>query len=249
MFHQVRSMHVIMQTKFVVDCFSRTLQLCDKKELQLTNNFHVKLTANDYTVTERLFFLAQISNNPNNLAKLTRTALFTFFLSSIFVLNHFRENAVFLLGRARLMSQQQLLGDGTKIISLSKGQFVDISTVLQHLRKQIGRCPAAILVEMSGLLIAKCGHRSLNSNGYTLLATLAAANYAATNQMANLVGELKGFKTQFLEGKDVNIFMSSVSEDYLLVMLLVKDITFEMATAEAVMAGKELSRIIYAPTQ
>ncbi|MFN8389535.1 MAG: roadblock/LC7 domain-containing protein [Bdellovibrionota bacterium] len=137
----------------------------------------------------------------------------------------------------------ELLSDGTKRICLSRNQFEKIGEALRAFYQK-SKCGAILLADSSGMLIAHSG--TLDASAKALLATLAAGNYAATNEMARLVGEEAGFKVHFLEGAKNSVYVTGVDDNYFLVVVFGQTTTFGMVrlmtakVAEQVLAGLNL---------
>lgn len=134
---------------------------------------------------------------------------------------------------------ESLLPDGTKRIELSKSQFADINKSLQLFYKRT-KCPAIIVADASGTLIAKQG--SMNPNNFALLSTLAAADYAATVEMSKIIGEQDGFKVHFHEGALHNLYLTTVKDSCYLIVVFSKETTFGMVRVLASKTIEELQR-------
>ena len=126
----------------------------------------------------------------------------------------------------------QLFPDGTRRVSLSPQQYEEIGGVLKGFVRET-KCAGIMLIDDSGLLIAYAG--GLARNRMVLLATLAAANYAATTEMARLVDETKGFKVHFHEGTENHVYVSGFGEEFCLVVVFDRNTTFGMVR---LLAGK-----------
>ncbi len=129
----------------------------------------------------------------------------------------------------------------TNQIMLSTEMFNEISVVLKDLEVSI-RAELAIFCETSGIPITSAGNqRSINIPS---LSTLAAANFAATAEMARLLGEKDGFRFLFLEGERYNIYLCNVGYDYLLTIAISKSIALGMLRIYANRAVKQLTEIL-----
>lgn len=131
--------------------------------------------------------------------------------------------------------------DGTKMVSLSSDQFADITRVLQRFR-QTSKCSDVILCDTSGLAVAHCG--PMNGSSKALLSSLAAGNLAATSEMAKLVGEKEGFKVQFHEGKQENIYVTSINDEFFLAVIFPSKSTFGMIRVLTARSVEELIEIL-----
>ena len=73
---------------------------------------------------------------------------------------------------------------------------------------------AILLIYRSGQLISHCGDRSPEDS--VALAALTAANFGATEAIANMLGE-RDFSLLFHKGKQENVHFSALGDDFLLV--------------------------------
>jgi len=73
-----------------------------------------------------------------------------------------------------------------------------------------------VIVDMSGNLIIDRG--SLEMNDILSLAVLSAANFAATSEIARLIGE-EDFTLLFHKGDNRNIHFSRVGQHYIMIIL------------------------------
>ncbi|MFZ2446733.1 MAG: roadblock/LC7 domain-containing protein [Syntrophobacteraceae bacterium] len=73
-----------------------------------------------------------------------------------------------------------------------------------------------VVADFSGNLILKCG--TLEMENIFCLAALSAANFAATAEIAKLIGE-EDFTLMFHKGGKRNIHFSRLGEDYLIITL------------------------------
>ncbi|MCB0323982.1 MAG: roadblock/LC7 domain-containing protein [Bdellovibrionales bacterium] len=124
-----------------------------------------------------------------------------------------------------LTPMTELLPDGTKPISLSREQFSAIEQSLKNFYRKT-KCGVVMLSDESGLAVAQSGR--LDAAKMALLSTLAAGNYAATAQMANLVSEATGFDKQYHEGRENSIYITGVLQTFFLVIVFGKESTFAM---------------------
>jgi predicted regulator of Ras-like GTPase activity (Roadblock/LC7/MglB family) len=76
---------------------------------------------------------------------------------------------------------------------------------------------------MSGQLISQRGNTE-NMNT-TVLSALAASDFAATAEMAKLVGEEAKFKLLFHEGEKRNVYLSNVGDYFFLVVVFDVNVT------------------------
>ena len=109
---------------------------------------------------------------------------------------------------------------------LSKPQFEQVSGTLSALAAKL-RVAAVLLVNSSGRVIAQ-NARSDWKGDITLLSTLAASSYAAANEMARILGEDDNFKMVLHEGRDHNIYVSSVTDHFFLIVVFEKGVALGM---------------------
>ncbi len=76
---------------------------------------------------------------------------------------------------------------------------------------------------MSGQLISQRGN--VEEMNTTVLSALAASDFAATSEMAKLVGEEAKFKLLFHEGEKRNVYLSNVGDDFFLVVVFDVSVT------------------------
>jgi predicted regulator of Ras-like GTPase activity (Roadblock/LC7/MglB family) len=75
---------------------------------------------------------------------------------------------------------------------------------------------AILLIDRSGQLISHCGDKPPEES--VALAALTAANFGATEAIAQMLGE-KDFTLLFHKGKEENVHFTAFGEDFLLVTL------------------------------
>lgn len=129
----------------------------------------------------------------------------------------------------------------TNQIMLSTEIFNEISAVLKDLEVSI-RAELAIFCETSGIPITSAGNQ--RAIDLSSLSTLAAANFAATAEMARMLGEKDGFRFLFLEGERYNIYLCNVGYEYLLTIAISKSIALGMLRIYANRAVKQLHEIL-----
>jgi len=110
-------------------------------------------------------------------------------------------------------------------IVLSKRQFNEVSAQLAKLAAKL-HVSALFMVNSSGQIIArKVRDRRITS---ATLATLAASTYSAGTEMARILGERNNFKMVLHEGVDKNVFVSSITKDYFLIVVFKKGVATGM---------------------
>jgi len=120
------------------------------------------------------------------------------------------------------MVQTRKLKDGSRQIILNGKQYEGITKVLSELANKT-KASAILFADMSGQLISQRGNTD-NMNT-TVLSALAASDFAATAEMAKLVGEEAKFKLPFHEGEKRNVYLSNVGDYFFLVVVFDVSVT------------------------
>lgn len=124
---------------------------------------------------------------------------------------------------------------------LSTETYNEITRVLKELERST-RADLALFCESNGVAITHAGNSEhLNLSGF---ASLNAANYAATREMATMLGEKNAFKFLFLEGEHNNIYICNVGFDFLLSITFAKSVALGMVRIYANKAVKQLQEIL-----
>ena len=109
---------------------------------------------------------------------------------------------------------------------LSREQFVKIADTMSALASKL-RVEAMLLVNTSGRIIAS-NIRTGWRGDTTLLSTLAASSFSAANEMGRILGEREQFKMVLHEGEKRNIFVSTVTSNYFLIVVFEKGVALGM---------------------
>jgi predicted regulator of Ras-like GTPase activity (Roadblock/LC7/MglB family) len=120
------------------------------------------------------------------------------------------------------MVKTKKLKDGSRQVILNGKQYDIITKVLSELATKT-KASAILFADMSGQLISQRGNTE-NMNT-TVLSALAASDFAATSEMAKLVGEEAKFKLLFHEGDKRNVYLSNVGDDFFLVVVFDVSVT------------------------
>ena len=120
------------------------------------------------------------------------------------------------------MVQTRKLKDGSRQVILNSTQFDGISKILSELASKT-KASAILFADMSGQLISQRGNT--DEMNTTVLSALAASDFAATAEMAKLVGEDAKFKLLFHEGEKRNVYLSNVGDDFFLVVVFDVSVT------------------------
>ena len=124
---------------------------------------------------------------------------------------------------------------------LSTEAFNEISSVLRDLESST-RAELAVFCDANGVPITHAGKPK--AIDLSSLSALNAGNYAATQEMARLIGEKQGFKFLFLEGEEKNIYLCNVGFDFLLSIVFSKSVALGMIRIYANKAVKQLTGIL-----
>ncbi|NOX88932.1 MAG: roadblock/LC7 domain-containing protein [Calditrichaeota bacterium] len=120
------------------------------------------------------------------------------------------------------MVQKRKLKDGSRQVILNGNQYEAITKVLSELATKT-KASAILFADMSGQLISQRGNtEDMNT---TVLSALAASDFAATSEMAKLVGEEAKFKLLFHEGEKRNVYLSNVGDNFFLVVVFDVSVT------------------------
>jgi predicted regulator of Ras-like GTPase activity (Roadblock/LC7/MglB family) len=120
------------------------------------------------------------------------------------------------------MVQTRKLKDGSRQVILNGNQYDGITKILSELATKT-KASAILFADMSGQLISQRGNTE-NMNT-TVLSALAASDFAATSEMAKLVGEEAKFKLLFHEGEKRNVYLSNVGDNFFLVVVFDVSVT------------------------
>lgn len=124
-------------------------------------------------------------------------------------------------------------------VSLFQDDFRKINTTLEKLKRWT-QANALLLIDRAGQLITSIGNTS--ELDITSFATLSAADFAATKQLASLIGE-EEFSDLFHEGVRENIYVSMVDSKVILVVLFDKRSTLGLVRVRTTQTSREISEI------
>jgi predicted regulator of Ras-like GTPase activity (Roadblock/LC7/MglB family) len=120
------------------------------------------------------------------------------------------------------MVQVKKLKDGSRQVILTAEQFDEITKVLTELAAKT-KASTILLADISGQLITQRGNtEDINT---AILSALAASDFAATSEMAKLVGEDAKFKLLFHEGEKRNVYLSNIGDNFFLVVVFDVSVT------------------------
>ena len=127
--------------------------------------------------------------------------------------------------------------------SIKVEYFKTIHQILYKLQKD-ARAKSVLLVDRSGQLITSVGRTEYLD--ITSFASLSAADFAATKELATLIGE-KEFSDFYRKGKQENIYFSLVDSRVILVVLFDKRSILGLVRVRVIQAVKEISRFFKKP--
>lgn len=137
------------------------------------------------------------------------------------------------------MVQVKRLKDGSRQIILTAKQFDEITKVLSELAAKT-KASTILLADISGQLITQRGNTDeINT---AILSALAASDFAATSEMAKLVGEDAKFKLLFHEGEKRNVYLSNVGDNFFLVVVFDVSVTLGLVR---IYTKKAIENLLY----
>lgn len=139
------------------------------------------------------------------------------------------------------MVQTRKLKDGSRQVILNGKQYDLITKILTELATKT-KASAILFADMSGQLISQRGNTE-NMNT-TVLSALAASDFAATSEMAKLVGEEAKFKLLFHEGEKRNVYLSNVGDNFFLVVVFDVSVTLGLIRIYTKKAIEDLGNIL-----
>jgi predicted regulator of Ras-like GTPase activity (Roadblock/LC7/MglB family) len=129
------------------------------------------------------------------------------------------------------------------VLSVEQAEAID-----RYLDRMASRSNARciILADVTGQLIAERGQTRLMNT--QVLTALAAGELVATQELARLVGERARFKLLLNEGENLNVYLSDVAEQLLLVIVSDNDTPIGLVRLVLKQAVEELTPILMQPT-
>jgi predicted regulator of Ras-like GTPase activity (Roadblock/LC7/MglB family) len=122
---------------------------------------------------------------------------------------------------------------------LEKKDLDKIRDCLESMLKNAS-AESVLCVDRSGRLIWGCGNRS--EEELVPLAALTAANFGATEAIANIIGE-KDFTLLFHKGKEENIHFSAIGKDFILITIFNNKTSLGLIRLEVERATQELLQV------
>jgi predicted regulator of Ras-like GTPase activity (Roadblock/LC7/MglB family) len=138
------------------------------------------------------------------------------------------------------MVQVKKLKDGSRQIILNAKQFDEITRILSELAAKT-KASTILLADISGQLITQRGNtEDINT---AILSALAASDFAATSEMAKLVGEEAKFKLLFHEGEKRNVYLSNIGDNFFLVVVFDVSVTLGLVRIYTKKAIQNLTNV------
>lgn len=106
--------------------------------------------------------------------------------------------------------------DGSKTIIFDPAQYEGVKKYLGELYSKT-RAKVVLFADMAGQIISERGDTAEMNT--TVLSALAAGDFAATAEIAKLVGEGDRFKLHFHEGETKNIYLTNVGNQFFLIII------------------------------
>jgi len=131
--------------------------------------------------------------------------------------------------------------DGSKVISFDATQYEGIKKYLGELFSKT-RAKAVLFADMAGQLIGERGDTAEMNT--TVLSSLAAGDFAATAEIAKLVGEGDRFKLHLHEGERKNVYLTHVGEQFFLIIIFDANVALGMVRVYTKKAVESILAIV-----
>jgi predicted regulator of Ras-like GTPase activity (Roadblock/LC7/MglB family) len=131
--------------------------------------------------------------------------------------------------------------DGSKIISFDATQYEGIKKYLGELYSKT-RAKVVLFADMAGQIIGERGDTAEMNT--TVLSALAAGDFAATAEIAKLVGEGDRFKLHLHEGETKNVYLTNVGEQFFLIIIFDANVALGMVRVYTKKAVESILTIV-----
>lgn len=131
--------------------------------------------------------------------------------------------------------------DGSKVVSFDATQYEGIKKYLGELYSKT-RAKVVLFADMAGQIIGERGDTAgMNT---TVLSALAAGDFAATAEIAKLVGEGDRFKLHLHEGERKNVYLTNVGEQFFMIIIFEANVALGMVRVYTKKAVESLMNIV-----
>lgn len=127
-----------------------------------------------------------------------------------------------------------------KDIKYIEESFRKVENILKKL-KETSNANAVLLIDKAGQLITSIG--DISSLDLVSFATLSAADFGATSQLAELIGE-KSFSSLYHQGEKNSLYISLVANRVILAILFDSKTTLGLVKVRTKHASSELEKIL-----
>jgi predicted regulator of Ras-like GTPase activity (Roadblock/LC7/MglB family) len=129
---------------------------------------------------------------------------------------------------------------------LSEEVYNGITKIIADLAANT-RADVIIFCDTNGYPIAHQGN--LPRLDLSAISSLAANNFSATVEIASMIGEAGSFKFLFHEGKNMNIYLSNVSFNYILLVIFNVKVALGMVRIFTNKAIEDLNKLLQSAKQ
>lgn len=131
--------------------------------------------------------------------------------------------------------------DGSKIITFDEAQYEGIKKYLGELYAKT-RAKVVLFADTSGQIIGERGDTAdMNT---TVLAALAAGDFAATAEIAKLVGEGDRFKLHLHEGETKNVYLTNVGDQFFMIIIFDANVALGMVRVYTKKAVESIMMVV-----
>ncbi|MDD3553174.1 MAG: roadblock/LC7 domain-containing protein [Deltaproteobacteria bacterium] len=101
---------------------------------------------------------------------------------------------------------------------------------------------SVLIVDSAGNIIASCGEHMQGIDSISL-AALTAANFAATSQIARIIGE-EDFSLLFHKGKKDSIHFAKIGQDYILISIFNDNVSLGVVRLKVTEVSQHLHELL-----
>lgn len=118
-------------------------------------------------------------------------------------------------------------------------EFSEIRNTLDDLRRDL-KAISVLLIDKAGQLITSSGETA--SLDIASFATLSAADFAATSNLASLIGE-HDFSTLFHQGEKKSIYISLIADQVILAVIFTRETTLGLVRIKVKKVSRKLEEL------